>query len=73
MDKIAQMMVNRMVKKTHNTSKDVFLPTFMLRLLNKMKRNIPKSHLVISDFDHLVTPVPGVNAPIVSRKGFKSD
>lgn len=34
---------------------------------------MPHSHLVISDFDHLVTKIPGINAPIVSKKGFKSE
>lgn len=72
MDRLAQFFVDRMVKKTSSKSKDVFLPTFMLRLLKKMKQNIPNCHFVISDFDHLVTPVPGINAPIVSTKGFKS-
>lgn len=73
MDRIAQFFVDRMVKKTQNNSKDVFLPTFMLKLLKKMKKNMPNCHLLISDFDHLVTPIPGINAPIVSRKGFKSE
>lgn len=73
MDRVAQFFVDRMVKKTHNTSKDVFLPTFMLKLLKKINKNMPNSHLVLSDFDHLVTPVPGINAPIVSKKGFKSE
>lgn len=34
---------------------------------------MPRSHLVISDFDELISPVPGLNAPIVSKKGFKSE
>jgi hypothetical protein len=45
----------------------------MLRLLKKMSKNIPHCHLLISDFDQLVTPIAGINAPIVSRKGFKSE
>jgi hypothetical protein len=61
-----------MVAKKQNLSKDLFLPTYMLRLLKKMKKNIPNCHLVLSDFDKLVTPVSGINAPIVSKKGFKS-
>lgn len=72
MDRIAMFLVDRMVKKTQFNSKDVFLPTFMLRLLKRINKNMPNCHLVISDFDHLVTPIPGINAPIVSRKGFKS-
>jgi hypothetical protein len=62
-----------MAKKTHPDSKDVFLPTYLLQLLKRIKQNIPKSHLVISDFDKLISPVSGINAPIVSKKGFKSD
>ncbi len=62
-----------MIKKTHNNSKDLFLPTYMLRLLKRMKKNVPNCHLVLSDFDKLVTPVSGINAPIVSKKGFKSN
>lgn len=73
MDRVAQFLVDRMVKKTQEQTKDVFLPTFMLRLLKRIKTNMPHSHLVISDFDHLVTRIPGVNAPIVSKKGFKSE
>ena len=62
-----------MIKKTKSSSKDLFLPTYMLRLLKRMKRNVPNCHLVISDFDKLVSPVSGINAPIVSKKGFKSN
>ena len=62
-----------MVSKNKNQSKDLFLPTYMLRLLKKMKKNVPNCHIVLSDFDKLVTPVPGINAPIVSKKGFKSE
>ena len=62
-----------MIKKTQSSSKDLFLPTYMLRLLKRMKRNVPNCHLVISDFDKLVSPVSGINAPIVSKKGFKSN
>jgi hypothetical protein len=29
--------------------------------------------MVISDFDKLVTSVPGINAPIVSKKGLRSE
>jgi len=70
---MAAFVVNRMIKKTQNNSKDLFLPTYMLRLLKKMKKNMPNSHLLISDFDKLVTSVSGINAPIVSKKGFKSN
>ena len=73
MDRVAHFFVNRMVKKTQISSKDIFLPTFMLKFLKKLNKNLPKGHLVISDFDHLVTAVPGINAPIVSKKGFKSE
>lgn len=62
-----------MVSKNQQKSKDLFLPTYMLRLLKKMKKNVPNCHLVLSDFDKLVTPVAGINAPIVSKKGFKSE
>ena len=73
MDKIAQLLVNRMVKKSGSSSKDLFLPTFMLRFLKRVNKNMPNCNFVISDFDHLITSVPGLNAPIVSRKGFKSE
>jgi hypothetical protein len=62
-----------MARRTHPESKDVFLPTSLLQLLKRIKQNIPKSHLVISDFDKLISPVSGINAPIVSKKGFKSE
>ena len=61
-----------MISKSKKESKDLFLPTYLLRLLKKIKTNMPKTHFVISDFDQLVTSVEGINAPIVSRKGFKS-
>jgi hypothetical protein len=73
MDRVAQIIVDRMARKSVKASRDVFLPTFMLRLLKRMSKNMPQSHLLISDFDHLVTSVPGINAPIVSSKGFKSE
>jgi Putative S-adenosyl-L-methionine-dependent methyltransferase len=62
-----------MARRAHPESKDVFLPTSLLQLLRRIKQNIPKSHLVISDFDKLISPVSGINAPIVSKKGFKSE
>ena len=62
-----------MASRAHPESKDVFLPTSLLQLLRRIKQNIPKSHLVISDFDKLISPVSGINAPIVSKKGFKSE
>jgi len=69
---MANYIVSRMVKKNMGISKDVFLPTYMLRFLKRVNQNMPNCHFVISDFDHLITSVPGINAPIVSRKGFKS-
>ena len=62
-----------MARRAHPESKDVFLPTSLLQLLKRIKQNIPKSHLVVSDFDKLISPVSGINAPIVSKKGFKSE
>lgn len=62
-----------MILKSKKESKDLFLPTYLLRLMKRIKANMPKSHLVISDFDQLVTSVSGINAPIVSKKGFKSE
>lgn len=60
------------MKKSQKECKDIFLPTYLLRLMKRIKANIPQSHLVISDFDKLITNVEGINAPIVSKKGFKS-
>jgi hypothetical protein len=61
-----------MTKKNKINNKDLFLPTFFYQLMKNIKKNIPNNHLVISDFDFLATSVPGINAPIVSRKGLKS-
>lgn len=61
-----------MVNKSRKESKDLFLPTYLLRLMKRLKTNMPNSHLVISDFDQLITSIEGINAPIVSKKGFKS-
>jgi len=73
LDRIANFIVRRMAKRAHIESKDLFLPTSLLQMLKKIKQNMPKSHLVISDFDELISPVSGINAPIVSKKGFKSE
>jgi hypothetical protein len=72
LDRIANYLVDRMMKKGA-VSKDLFLPTYMLRLMRRIRKNIPQAHLLISDFDQLVTNIPGINAPIVSRKGVKSE
>lgn len=72
-DRMAEYFVKKMLKKTKNIlSKDLFLPTYLLRLFKQVKKNMPKAHLVISDFDQLITSIDGINAPIVSKKGFKS-
>lgn len=47
----------------------VFLPTYLLKVLQQIKVNIPGAHLIMSDFDNLPSEIPGINAPIVSRKG----
>jgi hypothetical protein len=62
-----------MVNKNKKQCKDLFLPTYLLRLFKRLKVNMPNSHFVISDFDQLITSVEGINAPIVSKKGFKSE
>lgn len=73
LDRIASYFVERMIKKKIDMScVDVFLPTFMYRLMKRIRSNIPRAHLVISDFDKLVTSIPGINAPIVSKKGLGS-
>jgi hypothetical protein len=41
----------------------------MYRLMKNLNKKIPNAHLIISDFDSLISPVPGINAPIVSEKG----
>jgi hypothetical protein len=74
LDRIAIYLVERMINKNKNNtnSKDLFLPTYLLKLFKQIKINIPQSHLIISDFDQLITSIGGINAPIVSKKGFKS-
>ncbi len=73
LDRIAGFFVDRMVNKNKKSCKDLFLPTYLLRLFRKLKVNIPNCHVVISDFDQLITSIEGINAPIVSKKGFKSE
>jgi len=73
MDRVAEYFVKKMLKKTNNSeSKDLFLPTYLLKLFKQVKKNMPHANLVMSDFDQLITSVDGINAPIVSKKGFKS-
>ena len=48
------------------------MPTHLLQLFKNLKKNIPNAHVIMSDFDSLVSNIPGVNAPIVSFKGDKS-
>jgi hypothetical protein len=52
--------------------KELFLPTQLLQLLKNMKNNVPDGYAIISDFDNLVSRIPGKGAPIVSFKGEKS-
>lgn len=59
------------MKPTKN-SKDIFIPTFMFNFLENLSKKAPNAHLVLSDFDSLISSIPGINAPIVSRKGEKS-
>lgn len=68
-DRIAEKIVGIMHKKKSEGSKDVFLPTFLYNLLKQTSKNIPNSHLIISDFDNLISSISGVCAPIVSKKG----
>lgn len=49
--------------------KQLFLPTQMLNLFKNFKVNVPEAHLIISDFDNLISNIDGINAPIVSFKG----
>jgi hypothetical protein len=41
----------------------------MYKLMQDIKKNMPEAHLIMSDFDSLVSKIPGINAPIVSYKG----
>lgn len=41
--------------------------------MTNLKIKVPNSHLIISDFDAFISTVPGINAPIVSCKGEKSE
>eukprot|EP01097_Dermamoeba_algensis_P009139 TRINITY_DN6314_c0_g1_i1.p1 TRINITY_DN6314_c0_g1~~TRINITY_DN6314_c0_g1_i1.p1 ORF type:complete len:449 (+),score=97.84 TRINITY_DN6314_c0_g1_i1:98-1444(+) len=45
----------------------VFIPTGYFSLLQVIKKSFPNHKLLISDFNYLPSPVPGVGAPIVSR------
>ena len=69
-DWIAKKLVERMFKA--KTSKDVFLPTYLFQFFKSVYQKVPNVHMVVSDFDSLVSSIPGINAPIVSRKGEKS-
>lgn len=71
-DWIANKIAQRIKRKAHKNVLDMFLPTSLYQMLSRMKQNVPKAHLIISDFDSLVTPIEGIQAPIVSKKGLKS-
>ena len=40
--------------------------------MENLEKKAPNVHLIVSDFDSLVSSIPGKNAPIVSTKGEKS-
>ena len=61
-------MIDLKKKESH----DVFLPTFLYLLLKNIAEKSPNAHLIISDFDSLISNIVGKNAPIVSLKGEKS-
>lgn len=44
----------------------------MFNLLKTFKVNVPEAHLIMSDFDSLISNIGGINAPIVSFKGERS-
>lgn len=67
-DRITDFYLERFMKKTVN-SDVLFLPTYCLKMLRRLKFSIPNSHVIISDFDALPSQIAGVNAPIVSHKG----
>ena len=71
MNILAQTIINKFMKSAKN-SKDIFIPTFMFNFLENLGKKAPNAHLVLSDFDSLISSIPGLNAPIVSRKGEKS-
>lgn len=52
--RLANFYVNRFLKKPL-TKDAVFLPTYCLKLLRRLKVSIPNSHLIISDFDDLLS------------------
>ncbi len=71
LDRIARMIVRKWMKP-NLISKDLFLPTHSYHILKQLAQNIPHSHIIIADYDDLISSIPGINSPIVSKKGLKS-
>ena len=68
LDRVAETIFRKFYQPKVDDNQ-LFLPTYFLKLLKNMSNNAPKAHLILSDFDHLISSVPGQYAPIVSFKG----
>lgn len=62
-----RVLKNYLVK--NEPAQQLFLPTCLLTLMKTIKTTLPQAHLIVSDFDSLISNIPGANAPIVSFKG----
>ena len=71
LDRIAETIFQRYYQPKVDDNQ-LFLPTYFLQLLKRLSKNVPKAHLIVSDFDRLISSVPGKYAPIVSFKGESS-
>ncbi|KAH6916049.1 S-adenosyl-L-methionine-dependent methyltransferase [Coprinopsis sp. MPI-PUGE-AT-0042] len=51
-----------------NLSKDEFLPTRLLSLLQTLRNHFPRHRLILSDFSSLPDTIPGINGPVVQTR-----
>ncbi|TFK26216.1 DUF185-domain-containing protein [Coprinopsis marcescibilis] len=51
-----------------NLSKEEYIPTRLLSLLQTLRNHFPRHRLLLSDFSSLPDTIPGINAPVVQTR-----
>ncbi|KAF9006022.1 S-adenosyl-L-methionine-dependent methyltransferase [Cyathus striatus] len=51
-----------------NLSKEEYIPTRLLNLVQTLRNHFPRHRLLLSDFSSLPDTIPGVNAPVVQTR-----
>ncbi|KAG2011643.1 hypothetical protein CC2G_011736 [Coprinopsis cinerea AmutBmut pab1-1] len=51
-----------------NLSKEEYIPTRLLSLMQTLRNHFPRHRLLLSDFSSLPDSIPGINAPVVQTR-----